>query len=265
MMPPPRICEVPLSLIGVWSILLWVLAAAGHGSVAPSHNPSAARENPPVIVIGFVGGYVHRDDSVHSVVQLAERLQRDYPSGVYAAVYENHCGDEAHEAVLHLLDADHDGSLSPEEKKSARVILYGHSWGASEAVTLARELEADDVPVLLTLQVDSIAKKDENDAVIPPNVAEAANFFQPDGVIHGRAAIRAADPSRTQILGNFEFDYKKNPVRCDAYPWFGRTFAKTHIEIECDPAVWSQVELLIRSKLPPPLQTGLSQSQSATE
>ncbi|HYL47197.1 MAG TPA: hypothetical protein VEU52_09215 [Candidatus Limnocylindrales bacterium] len=252
-------------MIGVWSILLWILAAAGHGSAAVSHNPGAAGQNPPVIVIGFVGGHVHRDDSVHSVVQLAERLRKDYPSGVYAAVYENHRGDEAYETVLRLLDADDDGELSPQEKISAHVILYGHSWGASEAVTLARELEADDVPVLLTLQVDSVAKKDENDAVIPANVAEAANFFQPDGIVHGRAVIRAADPKRTQILGNFQFDYKKNPVHCDAYPWFGRTFAKTHIEIECDPAVWTRVERLIRSKLPPPARTEVSQTQSANE
>lgn len=252
-------------MIGVWSILLWILAAAGHGSVAASHNPGAARENAPAIVIGFVGGHVHRDDAVHSVVQLAERLQRDYPNDVYAAVYENRRGEEAHEVVLRLLDADHDGELSAEEKNSARVILYGHSWGASEAVTLARELESDGIPVLLTLQVDSVAKKDENDAVIPANVAEAANFFQPDGIVHGRAAIRAADPSRTRILGNFQFDYKKNPVRCDGYPWFGRTFAKTHIEIECDPAVWSQVEMLIRSKLPWPPRTEVSQTQSSNE
>jgi hypothetical protein len=252
-------------LIGFWSIPLLILAAAGHGSVAASHNPSAVQENPPIIVIGFVGGYVHRDDSVHSVVQLADRLRKDYPAGVYAAVYENHHGDEAHDAVLRLLDADHDGELSAEEKKAARVILYGHSWGASEVIALARELETDGVPVLLTLQVDSIAKQYENDAVIPANVAEAANFYQTDGILHGRAAIRAADPSRTQILGNFQFDYKKNPVRCDAYPWFGRTFAKTHIEIECDPAVWSQVELLIRSKLPPPARTELSQRQAASE
>lgn len=252
-------------MICVWAILFSVLAAFGHGSVGTPHSPGAVQNNPPVIVIGFVGGHVHRDDAVHSVVQLTDRLQKDYPSGVHAAVYENHSGAEAHEAVLRLLDVDHDGELSADEKKAARVILYGHSWGASEAVTLARELESDGIPVLLTLQVDSIAKKDEDDAVIPANVAEAANFFQPDGIIHGRAVIRAADPTRTQILGNFEFDYKKNPLRCDAYPWFGRTFAKEHIEIECDPAVWSRVESLIRSKLPPPARTEVSQTQSANE
>ena len=32
---------------------------------------------------------------------------------------------------------------------------------------------------------------------------------------------------------------------------YDRVFAKSHTEIECDPSVWKQVELLIRSKLPP--------------
>jgi hypothetical protein len=67
--------------------------------------------------------------------------------------------------------------------------------------------------------------------------------------VHGRSKIRAAAASQTQILGNFRFDYKAKPVSCEGYPWYGRVFMKTHIEIESDPAVWQQVETLIRSKL----------------
>lgn len=249
----------------LWPILFLILAAFGHGSATTPGDPGTAQQYSPVIVIGFVGGHVHRDASVHSIVQLSDRLQKGYPSGVFAAVYENHSGDEAHDIILRLLDTDHDGELSAEEKSAARVILYGHSWGASEAVTLARELERDGVPVLLTLQVDSVAKKKEDDAVIPANVAQAANFYQPDGIVHGRSEIRAADPSRTQILGNFRFNYKTSSLRCDDYPWLGRTFAKEHIQIECDPAVWSQVESLIRAKLPPPARTEVSQAQSSSE
>jgi hypothetical protein len=99
--------------------------------------------------------------------------------------------------------------------------------------------------------VDSIAKIGENDELIPANVSEAANFYQPNGVLHGQPKIRAADEARTRILGNFRFDYKLKSIRCDKYPWYDRVFAKSHTEIECDPAVWNQVETLIRSKLPP--------------
>src|SRR5262249_23700258 len=129
-------------------------------------------------------------------------------------------------------------------------VIYGHSWGASETVALARELEVDGIGVLLTVQVDSVSKVGQIDSVIPPNVAKAVNFYQPDGIIHGQSEIRAADTAHTQVLGNFRFNYEKNPVHCDRYPWYDRFFYKAHTEIECDPKVWEQVESLIRSELP---------------
>ncbi len=227
--------------------------------VSPPLNPwpqnsqtTGSTAHSPVVVIGFVGGFVRHDDSVHSGVQLAARLRDSYPSGVYVEVFENRRREQAHSQIISLLDTNHDATLSSEEKQAARIIIYGMSWGASEAVTLARELDRDGIPVLLTIQVDSVTKIGENDELIPSNVLAAVNFYQQDGALHGRPRIRAADPSRTQILGNFRSDYKRNPIRCDKYPWYDRVFAKSHTEIECDQTVWTQVETLIRSKLPPP-------------
>jgi hypothetical protein len=116
-------------------------------------------------------------------------------------------------------------------------------------VKLARELDQRGIPVLLTVQVDSVKRFGEDDSVIPSNVARAANFYQPNGLIHGRSEICAADPAKTQIIGNFRFDYKEHPIHCPEYPWYDRTFAKSHTEIDCDPAVWSQVETLIRQQI----------------
>lgn len=220
-------------------------------AVPPAAEPTQPKA-PPVIVIGFVGGFVKHDNAVHSEVQLATRLRQDYPSGVQVEVFENHRREKAHEQILRVLDMDKDGALSAEEKQRARIIIYGHSWGASETVTLARELEKDGIPVLLTIQVDSISKSNENDMMIPTNVSQAANFYQPDGLLRGRPEIRPADAARTQIVGNFRFDYKALPVSCPFYPWFDRLFMKSHVEIECDPRVWNQVESLIRAKLPSP-------------
>jgi hypothetical protein len=204
----------------------------------------------PVIVIGFVGGFVSRDDMVHGPVQLAAHLRHDCPPDVHIEVLENRRREAAHAEIMRLVNVNRDGTLSSEEKKNARIILYGHSWGASEAVTLARELGKEGIPVLLTVQVDSVSKPGENDKDIPANVAEAANFYQQDGWLHGRPQIRAADPTRTHIIGNFRMDYKTNPLRCDQYPWWDRFFTKAHTEMECDPKVWAQVESLIQSRLP---------------
>jgi len=205
----------------------------------------------PVIVIGFLGGFVNHTDRVHSAVQLAENLRRTYGSAVYAETFENRRRARAHKEILERLDINRDGMLSVEEKRNARIILYGHSWGGSETVALARELEKDGIPVLLTIQVDSVAKIGQRDSEIPANVAEAINFYQPHGIIHGRRSIRAADATQTQIIGSFRFDYAKSSVRCSDYPLTARIFMKSHIQIECDPGVWGPVESLIRSKLLP--------------
>ena len=129
-------------------------------------------------------------------------------------------------------------------------------------VSLARELQRDDIPVALTIQVDSVTKNAEDDSLIPANVAEAANFYQTGGILHGRCRIRAADPSRTMILGNFRFTYEKEPAECRAYPWYDRLLFKGHTAIECDPRVWSRIEALIRMRLPAVPQ--LAQPQFAT-
>jgi hypothetical protein len=205
--------------------------------------------SPAVIVMGFVGGFVHPTNAVHQEVQLAANLRKDYPNGTEVRIFENHLGRQAYQEIVRLLDTDHSGTLSAAEKQNARIILYGHSWGASEAVNIARSLGKDGVPVLLTIQVDSVSKGND-DRFIPPNVAQAINFYQVEGLLHGRRQIVASDPLRTQILGNFRFDYKNTPVNCDGYPWYAQIFMKPHIEIESDPRVWGQVESLIRSKLP---------------
>jgi hypothetical protein len=234
------------------SFLMWSISPASAADLAPPRSPA--------IVIGFVGGMVGRSNAVHSEVQLATRLRDDYPTGVKVRMFENRHGNEARREILQLLDSNRDGQLSNAERRDARIMIYGHSWGASQAIALARALGTQRIPVLLTIQVDSVRKPGENDELIPANVAQAINFFQRDGLLHGRPEIRAVDSSRTRILGNFQFDYKTHRVDLEGYPWYARLLMKSHIEIESDPGVWGRVESLIRSKLPR-AKTDLSAAQ----
>lgn len=233
------------------SLVLCLIPIAGGARPALLSDDNDALRASRTIVIGFVGGFVRHDAMAHNEVQIAAHLRHDYPSDVYAEVFENHRRATARAEIMRLVDANHDGTLSSEEKRKARIVLYGHSWGASEVVALARELGSAGIPVLLTVQVDSIAKYGENDGVIPANVSAAANFYQINGLVRGQRQIRPADPARTNILGNFLFDYKANPIDCKQYPWYDRVFMRSHTEIECDPKVWNQVESLIRLRLPP--------------
>lgn len=210
---------------------------------------SETTPTPANIVIGFVGGFVGHENPHHGPVQLAQRIRQSVPQGTYIRVFENRHRKQAYETIVRLLDADRDGVLSAEEKARARIVLFGQSWGASAAVMLARDLRRDGVPVLLTVQVDSVAKLWQNDSVIPDNVAEAVNFYQPHGFVHGRAQIMAADPARTDILGNYRIDYHKDPVQCPQASWFDRVLTPDHMQSECDPHLWSQVENLVRQRL----------------
>jgi hypothetical protein len=142
------------------------------GQTGSTHFGPAAvgRAMPPAIVIGFVGGFIRHDNLAHSEVQLAARLRQAYPLGVAVDTFESYPAGKARNRVLRLLDTNHDGTLTADEKAHAHIIIYGHSWGGSEAINLARELEKDGIPVLLTVQEDSISIY-QNDRIIPANVA----------------------------------------------------------------------------------------------
>jgi hypothetical protein len=219
-------------------------------AASPAESIDAPATLRKLIVIGFMGGNVRANDFVHREASMAKDLQQRYPLALHAAVFANHDGDAALASVLELLDKDESGCLSTPEKSLARIVIYGHSWGASETIALARRLNHLSIPVLLTVQVDSVQKLHENDGDIPPNVHEAVNFYQSEGLLHGRPRIEAMDPERTIILGNFESAYKDDPVSCAGYPWYARAFMKPHIEIENDPRVWGKIEALIQTKLP---------------
>jgi len=228
-------------------------ALPSSGSPKKVTRPNGAANGTPgasekIIVIGFVGGFARHNDQKHPEVQFAEYLRQRYRSRISAEVFGNHHGRKALRQVLRLLDTDGNGSLSADEKQHARIVLYGHSWGAAETLVFARELDDKGIPVLLTIQVDSVAKPGRDDSTVPPNVAQAINLYQSRGPIHGRAQILAADPGRTTIIGNFHLTYQDTSINCDNYPWYARTFNRPHHEIENDPRVWNLAASLIQSE-----------------
>lgn len=238
---------------------LALLCAISALANAASDGPDLSREKSPdshressysqYIVIGFLGGFVARDEPHHPEIRMIQALKQGYPNSTFFDLLENRKIDQAYRAIVSRLDRDHDGMLSDDEKRQACIGLFGHSWGASAVIELSRKLQRRNIPVRLTIQVDSVAKPFRNDSVIPPNVLQAANFYQTHGLIRGESKIVAADPSRTTILGNFRLNYQTEPEECRAFPWRARFFTKPHIEIECDPKVWSQVEALLRGQL----------------
>ena len=122
-------------------VLFALLYVSAEASPDPPATVAGVSSPAPVILIGFVGGFVRHDDRVHMEVKLVDRLKEEYSSGMFGKTFENHHGKAALKEVLRLLDANRDGDLSPEEKQNARIIIFGHSWGASQTVELARQHE----------------------------------------------------------------------------------------------------------------------------
>jgi hypothetical protein len=213
-----------------------------HQIIEPAPNAQ-----PDALILGFMGGRDSRNDARPGVGRMAKKLREMDLPGVQVATIENTKRHMALELVRRAFDRNHDGKLDSREREAVRLILYGQSFGGAAVVKFARELKALDIPVTLTVQVDSVGR---NDAVIPSNVAAAANLFQHDGFfIHGRAPVRAEDPRKTEIIGNFQFSYRDRAMPLSSVPWHKRAFRMAHRRMDLDPAVWSKVEELILSAL----------------
>lgn len=226
-------------------------ASDGDANKPVTHPGTPAGTVQPLrLVVGFMGGRVHADNLLHKEATLAQDLRESTHGNLHVLVFANHNGGAALRDVLKLVDQNGDGQISDAERKAVDLAIYGHSWGASETIALARQLQAKNIPVALTIQVDSVQKPGENDSEIPSNVAEAVNLYQLDGLLRGRATIHAQDPSKTRILINQQYHYDSaHTVDISRFPWFARTFMRQHIMIENDPAVWDRVEALLRTAM----------------
>jgi hypothetical protein len=143
------------------------------------------------LIIGFMGGRDSWRDENVGVGRLAAKLRKSELNGVHVETVENLKRGLALKFVKNCLDHDGDGELDDSERRSARIILYGQSFGGAAVVKFARQLNEMAVPILLTIQIDSVGRGDE---MIPPNVKTAANFYQNNGrVIHGAKNIHATE------------------------------------------------------------------------
>ena len=182
------------------------------------------------IAIGFLGALERADDPHRSVRKLTLRLRE---KGWRAESYSHRDLRKAKRAVMRAL----------AESEDKRVVIFGQSMGGGATVKLARYLEAKHVPVLLTVQVDSFGLHDSR---IPGNVRAAANFYQREWfTIWGEGKISAADPTRTRILGNFEYEYPLTRVETWPESWPRRVFGGGHARMEADPRLWARIEALI--------------------
>jgi hypothetical protein len=218
------------------------------------------------VIICFLGGFVSSEDTKHPEVWFAKYLRDRYGPKVHIAIFGNREEKKALSETILLVDAGITGTR--ESSRQPAIIVYGHSWGGSQVLSFARDLEKRGIPVLLTIQIDSVRKPGQDDRTVPTNVANAVNFYQARGLTPGESDIVPADAAKTIILGNFLMKYDDRRINCDNYKWLSRLFNKPHHQIENDPRVWDRIASLIDSELTASqvnrsaMQTGVSQTRN---
>lgn len=204
-------------------------------------------EKDQTLIIGFLGGRQLWNDNTRGIRQLAMKLEDMNITGVEVETFQNRRRDLALEFVHNALDLNQNGSLDAFERNSARLILFGQSLGGSAVVKMSRDLDKLNIPVLLTVQVDSVGLSDH---MIPSNVRSAANMYQNDDwIFKGEDEIRPEDPESTRIIANLKFNYETDTVDMSRQPWERRIFATPHNQMDADPQVWAAVEDLILAEI----------------
>ena len=211
-------------------------------------TPTPLEEN-QTLILGFLGGREHWDDTSRGVRQLAMKIDSMNLPDVHIETLENRKRDLAMELILNSFDSNQDGYLDERERGRARLIMFGHSLGGAAVVKLSNNLRNLGIPVLLTVQIDSVGFT-YDDHVIPSNVRSAANLYQLDGwLLVGEDEIVPEDPGETKIITNLRFDYKDKEVDMSGVPWERRLLSVPHSKMDADPEVWNTVEQLILSEI----------------
>ena len=190
----------------LWCVCGWFCARGVQGqnalpatgsAVTKIHSTVEHGANCRIIYLGFVGALESSDNKDSGVVQIRNELRgKEFPDVCAKSCSPYFWADGRDWLLLHF--PSHAGELSPDElQHSPRVILVGHSMGGWAMMSVARELRRRDIPVELTIQVDSVGI---TDYTLPRNVRNGAILYAHDVLMFlTTKRLRREDPSRTKI------------------------------------------------------------------
>jgi hypothetical protein len=226
------------------------IGCAGFGGKQYHHfETQTPLKGDQTLILGFLGGLERWDDESRGVRKLAMKIDALKLSNVHIETLENRKRDLAIRFIRNTFDRDQNGFLDDRERDSIRLILYGHSLGGAAVVETSRELKRMGVPILLTVQIDSVDLV-YDDRLIPSNVKRAANLFQDDGwILRGEDKIEPENPDKTRIIANIRFDYRKKHIDMSSLSWERKLFSLPHTKMDADPEVWATVEQMILSEI----------------
>jgi hypothetical protein len=181
-------------------------ARPSHLAAAPAaHSSNTARVEDSgaackILYVGFVGAMEPAGHKNSGIVQIRDTLRGPEYSDVCAESFIPIDWSSGLNWILKHFPS-HPGPLTSEELASApSVILVGHSTGGWAMLTVARDLRDRNIPVELTIQIDSVGI---TDATVPRNVKSGAIFHARDILMFMTTKnLRTEDPMHTKIVTN---------------------------------------------------------------
>ena len=177
--------------------------AKGTTAADPS-STTPTRSGCQILYLGFVGALEPGGNKYSGVVRIRKTLQgKDFPD-VCAKSFSPYVWTEGRDWLMTHFPA-HAGELTPAElEHSPKVILVGHSMGGWAMVSVARELRDRNIPVELTIQMDSVGI---TDITIPRNVKSVAIFHANDVLMFMTTKhVHLEDPAQTKVVADIKVD-----------------------------------------------------------
>ena len=153
-----------------------------------------------IIYAGFVGALETSNHHHSGVVQIRDTLRgSEYPD-VCANSFIPVSWTSGRDWILTYFPS-HPGVLTAAELENApRIIMVGHSTGGWAMLSVARELREKNIPVELTIQIDSVGF---TDFTIPRNVSSGAIFHAWDALMFMTTKhVHLEDPTHTKVIAD---------------------------------------------------------------
>jgi pimeloyl-ACP methyl ester carboxylesterase len=165
-----------------------------------SDIPAAVRPACSMIYAGFVGAFEPAGHKNNGVVQIRNLLSGPGYADVCAASFIPGSWPSGRDWILTHF-ASHPGPLTAAEAANCpRVILVGHSMGGWAVLNVARALRAKNIPVELTIQIDSVGITDHT---VPSNVRYSAIFHAWDALAFMTTKnVKLEDPKYTTTIAD---------------------------------------------------------------
>jgi hypothetical protein len=170
----------------------------GQTSAPRVNGKTGSEPSCKIIYAGFVGALETSDHKASGLVQIRDTLRGPGYPDVCANSFLPYNPSTGLNWILEHL-ASHPGPLSIEDVQNApKIIMIGHSTGGWAMLAVARQLQRRDIPVELTIQVDSVGI---TDITIPSNVKAGAIYHAHDLLMFMTTKqLRMEDAAKTRIV-----------------------------------------------------------------